>query len=148
MFENLDFGQNRRKISILVKFFKNLDFVQNWWKISILIKIFVKFRIWSKFSKITIFVKIDEKSRFLSNLVELDRNSAMNPSSHKPSHLLPYKSSPTYPNSFWQVRALKYLKEGFQPGLRLGFEPKRSNEEAVTRTHLWKLIWRKSWWQR
>ena len=37
---NVEFGQNCRKISILVEIYENLNFGQNFWKILILINIF------------------------------------------------------------------------------------------------------------
>ena len=41
-FLNLEFRQNFRKISNLVKILESNDVVQNWWKISILVWIFEK----------------------------------------------------------------------------------------------------------
>ena len=46
MFENLDFGKNFRKMSILVNIFKNNDFGENFRKISSLLKILEKSWFW------------------------------------------------------------------------------------------------------
>ena len=53
--ENVDFGQNFRKISILVKIFENIDFGQNSWNSRI---IFKQSWFWRKFSYILTFVSI------------------------------------------------------------------------------------------
>ena len=97
--ENFDFGQNVRKIQILVKIseksrflvkiLENLDFRQNnnksqfwwkfwkisifrfFWKISMLVKSFGKSPFWSKFGKILILVKISKNLDFGENYREI-----------------------------------------------------------------------------
>ena len=65
------------KISILVKIYENLDFGQNCRKIMILVTIFGKSRFWSRFSGKSIWVKIFPKSSSWSKFqinVDLGQN--------------------------------------------------------------------------
>ena len=57
-YENIDFGQNWRKIT-------KID--QNWRKISILVKIFENSGFWLKLTKMSILVEIEENDDFNQN---------------------------------------------------------------------------------
>ena len=70
IFDNVNFGEDFRKISILITIFENLDYCQFFWKISI----------WSNFRKFPIYVKLSKNLNYGQNcrkiaiLVEIGEN--------------------------------------------------------------------------